>query len=733
MKNSIEADSGLSRSQQFFKSDFLQLEMQTELLRDKLMRAERLISDLEQQETVSQKALSIFIQTLNKLPFESRILMLWGLTKESKSIQPEASNLPNIQDLNSKLQSFCRQINLATGSHFTSPKSKASKQFSSLEKNDLRGCSDKMKSLQNHLHLFKNTRYVCSKCGHKLLFSQETTQNSVMGTSTLSPSEKRLNSAAFVLTKSSKEKPDCSQKFTCNFKKAVAAKEAAECDVTLKSINSDYQLVKRSEDILPDAFPFIKRNLLKQFERARSPLAVGVKPSEAVEKVTTEAIFSASNRKRPKRGENENLLLESNASEFSDIDSGAASKKQAAVKDPSPFSLETPAPVLDNAASGIQNCFNSIKIPPAQTKSFVTKSSVVSNPKTLHNKQDSKNLGTAFGRDEKQLTGHWVFNRNNLSKTSLSDHSESAFYKNGRSLSMTNAIYAFKRESMQIMTPHMPTQLVEQPALKAYAERCSQSQEGNGEKREEPGSHEQKLDSSLESIPESSSMIYSSNPSSRFDFNMKKHSKDDMAVFESFHQSKNKGYKTLLPPEQIRKNFLETICAKFVLPEFNCTNESYLTPFDTKERAVEKDDKLKPKMLMTTSRHLNPQLSHKLLKNSQAAPKRPPINLFHKPRPKEAFNSVQTNSLMTPAFVCKEGNSSKQFYQASFAGEKNRTMLLPNFKKLVPRGGRKEAKSENLENELPRNSEPEPSRILSKFKKELSLITRGAKEVKRAF
>ena len=52
-------------------------------------------------------------------------------------------------------------------------------------------------------------------------------------------------------------------------------------------------------------------------------------------------------------------------------------------------------------------------------------------------------------------------------------------------------------------------------------------------------------------------------------------------------------------------------------------------------------------------------------------------------------------------------------------------------KKQPTRFSKKESKSEHLENEPARANEQEPSRAMTKFKREISLMTKAQKEVKK--
>ena len=674
MKQSNEADSAYSSSQLILKGDFIQLELQAEMLREKLARSEMVAADLERREAVSQKAMSILLQILAELPGESKSFVYWGLIRESKSMQSDGKEPRPIQQLRERLKGFAKML------RDEQPNSPASPPTEAVHRHP-RTAVGAEETAKFEVEVARTLPMTCQ--------------------SAKSSSQKEDQPKPLFLSKSSKDNPNADpRELASHFRKPAYL----TIDAAFDSTRSEYMLVRKGHsEVRDEAKPRIKRSLLKQFERVRSPL--NSQPQELNP-------FSNSRRKRAEPVEAENLLFESNFSEPFDPDASPVSVR--AMKDPMPFSLEFSDQANPIRKSSLHNRLHSITLPPLQLK--------------VQSPQLPKLMVL---KKEKSAAGNPALSRNKQSQSSLSETSEIGL-KNSRQASSANLSLAFQKGRTALLPLPEENGQDSEKFKKISSHRFSLSQESSGLNKQRMHSTEKRLDSSLDSIPESSSLIHSSQPSSsRFDFNLKKHSKDDIGVFESFHQQKQRPYRTLLPPHQLKQSFLEGFDPK--LP-FSLPRESRLCFAPSQplqDRSHETDEHLKSKTSLVTSRPNNFSIAGKFVKVQPAPIKRQTLNVFTKQRGKEAFSMTHSNSLMTPAFTCKEISSSNKFHQASFCTDRNKSLFLNNMKKQPTRFSKKESKSEHLENEPARANEQEPSRAMTKFKREISLMTKAQKEVKK--
>lgn len=674
MKQSNEVDSAYSSSQLILKGDFIQLELQAEMLREKLARSEAVAADLERREAVSQKATSILLQILADLPGESKSFVYWGLVRESKSMQSDGKEPRPIQQLRERLKGFAKML------REEEPSSSGSSSTEAVQRQP-RAAVGAEETGKFDVEAARTLPMTCQ--------------------SAKSSSQKEESAKPLFLSKSSKDNPNADpRELAAHFRKPAFL----TIDAALASTRSEYMLVRRgNSEVCEDSKPRIKRSLLKQFERVRSPL--NSQPPE-------NNPFSNSRRKRAEPLDADNLLFESNFSEPFDPDASPVSAR--ATKDPMPFSLEFSDPTHPIRKNSLHNRLHSITLPPLQLK--------------VQSPQLPKLMVL---KKEKSAAGNPALSRNKQSQSSLSETSELGL-KNSRQVSSANLSLAFHKGRTALLPLPEENGQESEKAKKISSHRFSLSQESSGLNKQRMHSTEKRLDSSLDSIPESSSLIHSSRPSSsRFDFNLKKHSKDDIGVFESFHQQKQRPYRTLLPPHQLKQSFLEGFDPK--LP-FSLPRESRLGLAPSQpphDRSHETDEHLKSKTSLVTSRPNNFSITGKIPKVQPVSIKRQTLNVFTKQRAKEAFSMTHSSSLMTPAFTCKEINSSNKFHQASFCADKSRGLFLNNVKKQPTRFTKKESKSEHLENDPSRANEQEPSRAMTKFKREISLMTKAQKEVKK--
>lgn len=712
MKASPDTSCQFSKTAAFQKCDIVQLEMQTELLREKLARQEKVINEFEGRETIFRKAVSILVGLLNKLPEESKSFLQIGLNNEVNSINSAGKSNPQIEGLKAMVEGFAREIKIRFFKRSRSPLSADNEHLIVTSSKNL---IEKNFAVSRPLNQAKETTYDCLKCGNRMSLACNGIASSTQFRTTTSD---RANKSEALFSRTSLENPSSNLVAdSINFKKPNQQK-SAEKDVTLKSLTSEYELVPR-EPINLSSPPIARRNLLNMFNEAKTPRQIN--ESNLCE---TQLQLSPPPNLSCERFKDEKLLLyESNHSaDISKCES--ISKKDL----PSSFRVEQTFQNCKPSVKqlSVQNRINIIQIPKPEISKFLTEF----DQKELSGNHSLKNKTKRVKQDS--TSPDLLLN----TKTNPPNSGKELYrQKQFRSFSTVGPIYISTKDALRVGNPTLtPTNIamtkpINVQGVKINQEKASCVIQEDQKSDEKSSSENDSRKSSVKSM-KSSSLLNSENT---FDFNMKKHSKDDIALFESFNHAKHRKFTTYYPgdfkPKMhfIEKNDIFDYKKTRNNPEPVATFEKFTERNSNNEKVLKKTSSLLSNNMNKLSPTNAPQIYSKISKLVNFHPsKKSPPNPTLKQKPKDITGSLHSNPSYTPGFISKDCLSTKNLSTSLLADRKN--LFLPNFKKFQPKKSKKDIKSENMENDF-QSKDFINSQIIGKDKMDVSIGNKQLREI----